>query len=488
MRHIQNIENLPTNSHLVTIDVTGLYTHIPRDEGVQATREALYRRMDQSVPTEFIVTLLELLNKWNIFEFNGSLYQQLHGTAMGQTHAPDYADIFMSVIDKKILEVAALHGEGVFHIRLMKRFLDDLFFIFTGSLEKLHEFHADINNIHENIKFTMSHTKPGGALGCVCEESKSIPFLDTSLEIKDGKIVSDLYRKPSDRNKYLLPSSAHPSHVTKSTPYSLALRIVRNCTEPEARDRRLQELKEILLARDYKLNIVNDCIRKARAVPRNEALKDVEKVIGTPRPVFVVLYDPRMPSVSNIVKKHWRTMVSTDPYLREVFPAPPLIAYKVGRNLARIPRPVLVRERRILNGMHKCNKNGRGCPMCFFVLEVRMMKATATRVIIHIKGELNCQTKGIIYCITCKRCMMQYIGTSKHSAQTRLSQHAGYIRNKNLSQPTGKHFNTRGHSLTDLSFVILERVMSDDVLLREERESHYIRTFNTKYKGLNIKT
>ena len=84
--------------------------------------------------------------------------------------------------------------------------------------------------------------------------------------------------------------------------------------------------------------------------------------------------------------------------------------------------------------------------------------------------------------------MMQYIGTSKYTAQTRLSQHAGYIRNKNLSQPTGKHFNSRGHSLTDLSFVILERVMSDDILLREERESHYIRTFNTKYKGMNRKT
>ena len=39
----------------------------------------------------------------------------------------------------------------------------------------------------------------------------------------------------------------------------------------------------------------------------------------------------------------------------------------------------------------------------------------------------------------------------------------------------------------DTAFVILERVMSDDVLLREERESHYIRTFNTKYKGMNSK-
>ena len=72
------------------------------------------------------------------------------------------------------------------------------------------------------------------------------------------------------------------------------------------------------------------------------------------------------------------------------------------------------------------------------------------------------------------------------TAQARLSQHAGYIHNKNPSQPTGKHFNGRGHSLSDMSFVILEKVFSKDVLLREERESHY--TKYTKYKGMNIKT
>ena len=257
---------------------------------------------------------------------------------------------------------------------------------------------------------------------------------------------------------------------------------------------RLEELKRMLLARDYKLNIVNECIRKARAIPRLEALKDVVKEVGTPRPVFVVLFDPRMPSISNIVTKHWRTMINTDPYLREVFPAPPLTAYKVSRNLgtflirARVPRPVPIREKRMRNGMHKCMKNLRGCPVCFFVLETRLMKATATDAIVEIKGDLNCQTAGIIYCITCKKCMMQYIGTSKLTAQTRLSQHAGYIRNKNLNQPTGKHFNGRGHSLSDMSFVILEKVFSKDVLLREERESHYIRLFNTKYKGMNVKT
>ena len=96
---------------------------------------------------------------------------------------------------------------------------------------------------------------------------------------------------------------------------------MRNCSEPKARDMRLKELKKMLLARDYKLNIVNKCIRKARAIPRSEALKDVVKEAGTP--VFVVLFDPRMPSINNIVTKHWMTMVNTDPHLREVFPAPP---------------------------------------------------------------------------------------------------------------------------------------------------------------------
>ena len=73
--------------------------------------------------------------------------------------------------------------------------------------------------------------------------------------------------------------------------------------------------------------------------------------------------------------------------------------------------------------------------VCYFVLETRLMKAAATDAIVEIRGDLNCRTLGIIYCITCKKCMMQYIGTSKLTAQARLSQHADYIRNKNLTQP-----------------------------------------------------
>ena len=73
----------------------------------------------------------------------------------------------------------------------------------------------------------------------------SLPFLDTSCQIVDGKIEVDLYRKETDRNQYLLTSSCHPAHVTENIPFSLAMRIVRICTLEENRELRFSELKQL---------------------------------------------------------------------------------------------------------------------------------------------------------------------------------------------------------------------------------------------------
>ena len=69
--------------------------------------------------------------------------------------------------------------------------------------------------------------------------------------------------------------------------------------------------------------------------------------------------------------------------------------------------------------------------------------------------------------------------------QERISEHRGYIQHKDMNQPTGRHFNSRGHKLSDMCATILEKVYSTDDLLREERESMGIRKFNSRYKGMN---
>ena len=55
--------------------------------------------------------------------------------------------------------------------------------------------------------------------------------------------------------------------------------------------------------------------------------------------------------------------------------------------------------------------------------------------------------------------------------QERISEHRGYIQHKDMNQPTGRHFNSRGHKLSDMCAIILEKVYSTDDLLREGRES-----------------
>ena len=78
----------------------------------------------------------------------------------------------------------------------------------------------------------------------------------------------DLYKKPTDRNQYLLTSSCHPSQTTKSVSFSLAFRIVRIFIEVEDREKIFGEIKEFLSQREYKKGMVDTAISKARAEPR----------------------------------------------------------------------------------------------------------------------------------------------------------------------------------------------------------------------------
>jgi hypothetical protein len=103
-----------------------------------------------------------------------------------------------------------------------------------------------------------------------------------------GKIEVDLYRKKTDRNQYLLPSSCHPKTTCLSIPYSLSLRIIRICTNPKTAVERLQELKELLLARKYPEQIIDSAISRAKKIPRKVALTKIRKGPKQNRPVFSI--------------------------------------------------------------------------------------------------------------------------------------------------------------------------------------------------------
>ena len=94
---LQGIPPLPPESHLVTLDVTSLYTNIPNKEGIRAVAKTLakYRPGAQHPNNQSLVQLLGLVLNKNNFEFNGEHYLQTSGTAMGTRVAPSFANTFM---------------------------------------------------------------------------------------------------------------------------------------------------------------------------------------------------------------------------------------------------------------------------------------------------------------------------------------------------------------------------------------------------------
>ena len=100
--------------------------------------------------------------------------------------------------------------------------------------------------------------------------------MDVLVTLKEGKIETDLFVKPTDSHQYLEASSCHPFHCKKGIPYSQALRLNRICSKNEDFDKRCNDLERFLQERGYSSNMVRKEILRARKLSRNDLL-DKEK-------------------------------------------------------------------------------------------------------------------------------------------------------------------------------------------------------------------
>ena len=73
---LKGLGRFPDGAILVTIDVVGLYPHIPHNEGLEAIRKVLNTRSNPEIPTDDIVGMAELVLRNNNFEFDGNNFLQ----------------------------------------------------------------------------------------------------------------------------------------------------------------------------------------------------------------------------------------------------------------------------------------------------------------------------------------------------------------------------------------------------------------------------
>ena len=136
-----------------------------------------------------------------------------------------------------------------------KRFIDDIFLLWTGTPEDLDVFFKRINSFHSPVKFT------------IASSTDQLPFLDILISLKDGFIKTDIPTKTTDSHAYLPNSSCHPRHVVQNIPYSQYLRLRRLCADTEVFNARCDEMEGRFLRRGHHLKNVQEPRARVRNTP-----------------------------------------------------------------------------------------------------------------------------------------------------------------------------------------------------------------------------
>ena len=103
----------------------------------------------------------------------------------------------------------------------------------------------------------------------------------------------------------------------------------------------------------------------------------------------------------------------------------------------------------------------------------------------------TCESKNVVYLITCARCNKQYVGETSRTYRKRILEHRNYVKRKDMSAATGRHFNIPGHKLSDLKHQVIAILHGPSIpkcpkrLQLEERLIERLRTMEPH--GLNDK-
>ncbi|KAL2083743.1 hypothetical protein ACEWY4_021516 [Coilia grayii] len=440
--------SMPGGSFLVSFDVEALYTNIPHDGGLEAMDFYLQTKKDE-LPVEFLMTLTKFILKSNYFMFDKKYFLQCQGTNMGSPFAPNYANLYMGLWEKRHIFNNNPYARNVVFFR---RFIDDILMGFAGDEGELLAFRDYINDTYPNLKFTMEYS------------AKSIHFLDLLITVNnDGQLETSIYRKETDRNTILHASSFHPDHLIDNIPYGQFIRLRRICSIEEDYVAKAQEMCDRFKQRGYSQTQIDTAMGRANQKDRRELLYPQPVQHNNEKGItFVSQYSTAFKQVKKIINKHWR-ILECDPNLNHLASCRPRFCFKRGKNIRDIvvtsmyQQPTqnswLAQQQQIL-GNYRCGR----CIHCANTSNTKTFAHPQSGQIYRIKDFINCSSTHVIYVLTCP-CGLMYVGQTKRNLKLRIAEHKAAIRNSNFDYAIARHYRDQGHgSAASLRFVGIEKV------------------------------
>ena len=114
----------------------------------------------------------------------------------------------------------------------------------------------------------------------------------------------DVHSKPTNSFTYALPTTCYPRKTINNIPHGIALPIRWICDSDEKFKHRSGECKNYLIGRDYHPGLVDKQSQNVERVSRHNTRRRNTKRIEMSKVKFITTFNPALPSIDNLIKKH----------------------------------------------------------------------------------------------------------------------------------------------------------------------------------------
>ena len=248
----EHIEQFPKENiqemYMCSFDIVSLFTNIPLSETIQICLDSLYRDEEMKKPRMPEALLKKMLMKATTevqFSFDGKMYRQNDGVAMGSPLGPVLANIFVGHCESKI--------DTDDWPDFYDRFVDDTFAIFPDIVQS-EFFFTKLNSLHPQLRFTVEG-----------EDNGELPFMDVLVKRHGEGLERAVYRKPTFTGQYTRWDSFAPTSQKIALIRSLTSRAMKICS-PSKINTEVESLKKIFSDNGYPDYVVDRTIRKTMEV------------------------------------------------------------------------------------------------------------------------------------------------------------------------------------------------------------------------------
>ena len=463
-----------------TLDVDALYPSIQLDLAIKALTDALHSvtaYLDEQV--QMILHLARFCIENSVIHFRGMWFKLLHGIPTGGPESGGIANLVVYyvlervlLVDMKILPLNKLMSR--------KRFLDDLFFGWTGTARQFSSFKATLNEIGAKHGITFK-----GEVG------KSVDFLDTTVSLQpDGRLTTKMFVKPTDASRYLNRRSDHSPHTFYSIPFSQFRRAVVLCSETSEKMKCLQYISDKLVNSGFKTNEIQKAKEKAMNLDRTKIIStDTQqrpnKSEDAKQLTFLINRNGFMcREIKKIVKK-------CTPDIKRLLGEETRIVVAERKN-SSVGSTVFAKSSFSRSAINikvnqKCG-NGRGCKSCDIMELSRNVtvwkKYDTYRKTVKLDYRYDCLTECAIYMYMCKICVDNdsfYIGQTQNSCQKRANGHRASFTNDNYQKSALSYHIYKDHpehvsrKLSNYNMGIIKSVSATNL---DRAEEYYVEHYD----------